>query len=160
MDKKEVREFLLKYSCLKPESQIDDYIKVLYQSFFGAKHLINHKSHSLLAIKEELLKANSGEIEDLLNGYVRYPLCMIKDPEKFNEVFLSQLETEVDEKGFVESLNILKELIEQGTINADINMLIEYMTLESFPPISHSEQYRKKYDPHYRVIQKSLINKL
>ncbi len=163
--------FLLHYSKY-PKMQIQDFLKLLYQSCFGPMHLHSNPDlqtiHKYLTSELETVKDEGKFQEEIGNGYSRIYLDAILS----NRMSLTDLE-----EGFYESMNQtidmskarndfrtgvidLIELIEEKKIDLDLNQSVqltsEYME-KGIRPIHHSAIYKEEYDPHYRVVSDKLI---
>jgi len=168
-----LKEVVINYKNKYGESEIVDYIKLVYQSVFGGSHLIKNKEISLFSINKEYDEMNYKDNDDLyfemINGTIRINLDSIKryniSIEELNEMFYnSSMEIKGSINDFNKYINELRILIIDKTLNFDIKEFDDILTKiknNNYSPISHSDKYHLLYNPHYRVIlKKYLVNKL
>lgn len=164
------KNLLITYYKNKPESEIQDFIKLIYQATFGGEHLITNKEASLNYL---LTECNQISVEDDLNNeplyeiisndYIRLNLKpYIKSNlslNELNEVFANQKSN----KSIIElenNLAVFIELVKENKINfniKDVNNFIDTYRENNYPVFHHTEKYRKAYNPHYRVLPISFI---
>lgn len=172
MKKNEIIELILNNYTLYPLMETIDYFKLLYQNEFGAHHLEVTYDKCYNYIKQEVIKNSSNEnyqnelkIIDIGNGYLRFPLMVIKnDEEKISIITDAFYKTTKISEGnlnnFKIKINYLTELVNKQIIPLNIKKyqetLNEYEQL-NYPAVSHSDIYRNNYYPSYRVIKKSII---
>ena len=147
---------------LHPEEQLSDIVKLLFQRSFGAEHMINNPDASLERLINELDGIDYNEetplYEDIGGDFARINLAAVKGklkPETVNRIFVLSANGERNAK---EAL--IKDL--EALVEADFlpfseeekrNFVDEYVAL-GCPALSHSEAYRKKYAPGYRIARK------
>ncbi len=157
-----------KYKKLQPA----DAVKLVYQNEFGGGHLILDREASLSYIKMELERTPTNEAlplyEDIGNGIVRVNLAKISEyrisPEELNDVFVLSAENVFGTiPSFENKLSLLVSLAEADTFSFSANELYEYLKeyqKRGYPPVSHSEIYRREYAPAYRIVIKKYLDKL
>lgn len=149
-------EKYLKQHKEKYELSSKDEIKLLFQAHFGGGHFVPENGNALCYLKEELSSITNEEysnyelIEKVSDEYSRLHLVRLKD---------FGLSSETAAKLFVLSS---KEFEDTTAFEADVKRLVNKETAEKYlnggvRPISHSEEYRAKYSPHYRVISNEYI---
>lgn len=173
-----MNEFLLqqfdKYDLL-----VEDAVKFIYQGVFGGGHLIfdvdNAKKFLLDEIEEVKGSKNTVDyplIEKISKDYSRLHLSQLINNNLdantvFNLFYYSSVNfnnngdcNNISQKNN-EFFNNLKELIEMSESLAvpldyenTLDFVYHYLSSED-RLISHSDFYRKKYQPHYRVIKNS-----
>ena len=160
-----IRSILLAHARRYPQMEPTDAVKLLYQSEFGGGHLIRDEKACLDRLTEEYRATpQSRDIpltEDIGNGIVRVNLAALDangvTPEQLGRVFLhSSAQVRGTEAAFREKLALLQELTAAGAMPFSQDALEAYLTdyeAAGFPPVSHSETYRKNYHPAYRVVQ-------
>ena len=77
-----MKEILRKHLKKYPEMQIQDAVKLLFQSEFGPGHLLSNTEYAKKLLKEEieLTKDNEPVVEEISENYVRYYLgCLTQD---------------------------------------------------------------------------------
>lgn len=145
-----------------PEMQVTDAVKLLYQSEFGGGHMIADPEKSLQWIEQEwkaLTDENPEEWEAIGDGIGRVYLSALNHgmtPQQLNQMFVSTAETTVGTvEGFEQKLAVLLECCEEGVMPFSVKDLECYLTeykKKGYPPVSHSEHYRRQYHPAYRVV--------
>lgn len=174
----ELRNCLKEQLARYPQLQITDLVKLVYQNEFGGGHLIADKEKSLQRIREEYaglsapgavsLEVQQERMESIGNGIYRLSLDCLSDglhPETLNEMFVqSAAEISGSVEVFEEKLEVLRMLCEQTgqteqkplcAEQTELEILEEYLEQYrrgGYPPVSHSDVYRKHYRPAYRVI--------
>ncbi len=148
-------EILTHHLSKYPEMQLSDSVKLLFQRTFGAGHMIKDENQSLLRLKEELeaVEADSSReiAEDIGGEFVRVHLAAVKDrlsAETLNKIFTLSANAET---GGTEEFEKLLEPLK--TSEENIEFLEKYKAM-GYPAMSHSEIYREKYAPHYRIVKK------
>lgn len=161
-----VRE-LIKFNVERyPLMEINDVVKLLYQRSFGCGHVVKNKDKAKKFLLEEFKEVFSDEsiplIEEIGNDFIRVNLSRYKaldlDPELlFNAFYLSSKEKVLGMGDFLESVDIFRNMIEDGELPFNLNEFDLYFNKyvdQGMPLVSHSEIYKNMYDPHYRVVHK------
>lgn len=148
-------EILTLHLSKYPEMQLSDSVKLLFQRVFGAGHMIKDENQSLIRLKEELEAVEADEsreiTEDIDGDFVRVHLAAVKDrlsAETLNKIFT--LSANADTGGIEEFEKLLEPL---KTSEENIAFLEKYKAM-GYPAMSHSEIFREKYAPHYRIVKK------
>ncbi|MGN0159249.1 MAG: hypothetical protein ACI39W_08960 [Brotaphodocola sp.] len=157
-----MKEILLKYCTKYTKMQVQDAVKLLYQSEFGGGHMIDDPEKSLERIHEEARKnaaVKEEYCEKIGDGTCRMNLSVLEDglrPETLNQMFVW---TANRKKGTVEGveqkLAELLALCEMKELPFEAEEVREYLAAykaQGYPPVSHSEIYREQYHPSYRVV--------
>ena len=157
-----MKEILKDHYHKYPKMQIQDAVKLLFQSEFGPGHLLNSTDYARKLLKEEieLTKENEPEIEVISDQYVRYYLgkCTKDDEEDILTSMIESAQRKGSKENFMKKLSDLKELNLFPAQELD-EYLNDYLKKESWM-ISHSEVYREWYRPHYRVLLKECAEAL
>lgn len=149
-------EKYLKQHREKYELSPQDEIKLLFQAHFGGGHFVPENGKAISYIKEELSSITDGEYsnyeltEKVSDEYSRLHLIKLKE---------FGLSSETAAKLFILSS---RKFEDSTAFEADVKRLVNKETAEKYlsggvRPISHSEGYRAKYSPHYRVISNEYI---
>ena len=153
-----LRDHYHKYSKM----QIQDAVKLLFQSEFGPGHLLSNTDYArkLLIEEIELTKENKPEIEVISDQFVRYYLgCLTQeDVEDVLSAMIESAQIQGSKENFMKKLSDLKEMNFFSAQELD-EYLNEYLKRESWM-VSHSDVYRACYQPHYRVLLKECAEKL
>ena len=163
----ELESILRTHARIYPKMQPTDAVKLIYQNEFGPGHFVSDPQKSLAYLKAEHgmtpFAPEANTYEAIGNGLVRVHLCAIQMSalSELNEAFVA---TSNAHKGtlsaFLEKLEILKSLTEQGIFafkNEELLSYLEDYSAEGYPPVSHSETYKELYKPAYRVVHKNFI---
>ncbi|MBE7091969.1 MAG: hypothetical protein E7365_02175 [Clostridiales bacterium] len=158
------RRLLIDYCKRYPELQVQDIFKFLYQSAFGCEHLVASCEKVTERIFEEYTHSvfyEDDEIDKLDGNYVRVPLTYIDrglSIKTLCKLFMLSAKKEVDGSENLENkLKIAGQLAEENLIPfSKEDFIKEKITWQKkgYPPVHHSENYRKAYNPSYRVISK------
>ena len=157
-------EAFRKSFALHPSMELRDGVKLMFQAEFGGGHMIADENASLLRLKEELDNTECSDTEPVFEllgeSTARLNLSPVKgklSPETLNRIFvLSANKTVGDVTEFERSLKFLYEFFDKNDLD---RYLSEYKSL-GYPPVSHTESYRRKYSPSYRVISEEFIKYL
>ena len=164
-----MENYLEYYYKKYPQSEIKDYIKLVYQSTFGTGHMITSPAESLSRLKDEI--ANLAPIdfyEDLYDyisyDYVRVNLRVYKyynlNVNLLNESFVNTSLMFVDNnKTFTNELETLKRfLTKKGYNTNEVDSYFEELEDNNYSDIHHSKTYRKAYSPAYRIIHQKFLS--
>lgn len=163
--------FLTHCAETRPKAQIQDFVKRIYQSEFGGGHMIQNEADSLERLRREIAGLTDKQkrqpyIDAFFGDYCRMNLSVsqLLSPELMNRIFV--LSAENVPKGawfrFEEKLKLLYELCDQRpelfrfTPEQAKEYLIEYKKA-GYPAVHHSAEYRKAYEPAYRVVRKEYV---
>lgn len=156
----EIREILLLHNKLYPEMKAQDALKLIYQNEFGPGHLIADQEAAWQYLVEEA-KSCTGLKEKAVplgNGLVRIGLNGL-DKKELHELFSLFCRTALIHHGelscLIEKIAVLKQLKKEGYFsfsNEELESLLIKYEKAGYPMISHSEEYRELYQPHYRVV--------
>jgi len=158
----ELRAILIAHAKRYPLMQPRDAVKLIYQNEFGGGHLIRDEEACLNYLHREyadLEKDPTAPLyENIGNGIARVNLAAVKaeDLERLGRAFI---DSATKHKGtmdrFLNKLEVLRKLANEGVFNFDTNALSSYLTeykAAGYPAVSHSPEYRQAYNPAYRVI--------
>ena len=153
-----LKDHLKKY----PQMQIQDAVKLLFQSEFGPGHLLRNTDYArkLLVEEIELTKDDESAIEKISDQYVRFYLgnLTLEDIDDVLGAMIESAQIQGSKENFMKKLSDLKEmnLFEGDELDEYLN---EYLKRDSLM-VSHSDVYRTCYQPHYRVLLKECAEKL
>ena len=163
-------ENYLEYHYKKyPKSEVQDYIKLVYQTTFGTEHMISDPTKSLSYLKEEISNLSHVEFyEDLYdyisNDYIRVNLRVYKqynlNVNILNETFINTSQIFIDnDKTFIGELSLLKKfLIKNGHAVGELDYYYESIKDNNYHSVHHSQTYHRNYAPAYRVIHQKFLN--
>lgn len=173
-------------NCLKryPGMQIQDIVKLIYQSEFAGGHMLKNEKDSMKRLYEEFATINSSMVaqntmayrsgitcydigdntllfENIGNGLCRLHLAALHNIEidlaTINKFFYNTaLSIKGDLKIFERKLEKLKIYCRDGILPFQLDDLEGYIynyKKQGYPPVSHSEVYKKLYNPSYRVVK-------
>lgn len=125
---------------LHPFSTRQDLYKLIVQSCLGNGHSITSPEDSFLALQEEKRIAKKDSIQEIGNGFIRVPLSYMKEEDLllWNELFIESAKKRSTQRLFDQALQNYG-FVDQGIV-------------------SHSEEYKEHYDPHYRVFRKEYVD--
>lgn len=161
-----MKEILLSHFEKYPKMKVTDAVKLLYQSEFGGGHMIANPEKSLHWIKTEWEQRNASAsewnteiLEEIGGGICRVSLKALGEglaPETLNRMFVKTADRTVGTvEAFEKKLEILREICSEGRAPFDAEELDRYLSEYKtcgYPPVSHSEVYRDRYAPAYRVV--------
>lgn len=149
-----------------PESNLIDYYKLFFQSYYGQGHFISNETEVQQYLDKELLEMKSvynPVIQDISNqnGMYRVSLDTIKKGILTREYFLSLfLRKDYIQTDWLQWVgiwnNISKLLFDLYPLLQSDNLIQQCVeVINNNAIISHSECFRLTYSPHYRVMQLS-----
>lgn len=168
----ELREIMRQHAKKYPLMQPCDAVKLVYQNEFGGGHLVTDKEQSLVYLSNEydsISQENDMPLfDDIGNGIVRVHIASMDSYnlsiEKLNEIFvLSSGSIHGTSESFIKKLDVLEEETGHGIFSFSLDELKHYLQEyidAGIKPVSHSTEYKKAYKPAYRVVSKSLLEKL
>lgn len=178
MNKNKWYEVLRKHHEMYPAMGLTDDYKLMHQSVFGPKHLLSKPNKNQLVhylereLTEMTIDLHHEVLEYIGNDFYRVYLHAINlnliSKEALIDAFYQSMimdlgsETELFKK-MDESLHILKAFLKDEELMQEEHTFDESMNdlkLNKYPAIHHSDSYKKKYQPHYRVIHKSYLEPL
>ena len=161
----ELRAILIAHAKRYPLMQPTDAVKLIYQNEFGGGHLIRDEQACLNYLRREYTSVAKDPTvplyEDIGNGIIRVNLAAVK-PEDLEQLGRAFIDSAAKHKGamdrFLNKLEVLRKLANEGVFNFDTNALNAYLSeyeAAGYPAVSHSPEYREVYKPAYRIIRKS-----
>lgn len=160
---------LLNHAEKYPLMQPRDAVKLLYQSEFGGGHLIRDAESCLAFLRQEYAATPQDAacplLEEIGSGMVRVQLAALDGwgygVDALGRDFLrSASRSRGSMAGFREKLSTLSTLTRTGAMPFSPEALAAYLgqyEAAGFPPVSHSDIYRKNYRPAYRVVEKACL---
>nr|WP_252198120.1 hypothetical protein [Clostridium sp. MCC353] len=149
-----------------PQMEVQDAVKLLYQSEFGGGHMIKEEALSLERLRAEFGEGRKryphpGEAgEPVGGGLMRMDLDVLNrglSPETLNRMFvLTAAETSGSAGSFEGKLEALRACVKEGSTPFNIKELDDYLKryrAEGYPAVSHSRRYRDAYEPSYRIVK-------
>ncbi|UZQ84603.1 hypothetical protein ODU73_001636 [Thermoclostridium stercorarium] len=164
----DIKEILLRHYNTYPKMQIQDMVKLIYQNEFAGGHFIDSEPECRKRLQAEIdeiissrLGSESPLFEDIGNGLVRLYLHRISEFKisiaTINRFFMNTSNSiRGNAESFERKVNIMKKCCEDGLLpfkKDEVEVFVEALKEKGYPPVSHSEEYRKAYNPHYRVIR-------
>ncbi len=153
---------------LHPQSSLIDIYKLFYQDYFGPGHYISHREKVVQDLEAELEDCKN-ELDNhplqetgCFNDFLRVDIRSIKmefiTREKLAELFYQSSKIVLYQPVFwyehwMQICRIISELELDISLQGK-NELIDYAG--KCRGVHHSEQYRKLYSPHYRIISHDL----
>ena len=161
----ELEQILREHAKRYPLMQPCDAVKLIYQNEFGGGHLIRDEQACLNYLRREYADLEKDPTvplyEDIGNGIVRVNLAAVK-PEDLEQLGHDFIASAANHKGtmdsFLNKLEVLRKLANEGVFNFDTNVLNAYLSeyeAAGYPAVSHSPEYRQAYKPAYRIIRKA-----
>lgn len=136
----------------------EDEVKLLFQAHFGGGHFVSNLKSAEEYLESELNSISENEFSDyqsyepVSDKYARLHLSKLADvgisPKTAARVFAFSAEKATDEEkqSFIEDVEKLVD-----------NAFAKKYLSDGVRAISHSDFYRKKYSPHYRVIARKCV---
>ena len=161
----ELKEILIAHAERYPLMQPADAVKLIYQNEFGGGHLIRDEQACLRYLRQEydsITKYPDMPLcEEIGSGIVRVHLAAVRpqDLEQLGHVFVRSAASHTGSmERFLQKLEVLRLMTGRGIFSFGLQELECYLSeyrKAGCPAVSHSEAYRKSYDPAYRVVLKN-----
>ncbi|MDR0927094.1 MAG: hypothetical protein LBO69_04945 [Ignavibacteria bacterium] len=167
-----VKQNLLTY----PASQLQDVYKNFYQDRFGSEHLISDTAAVLRYTRAELEQMDTTYmpmVEDIgwEHNFCRVSLQLLKqkniEPDTLSMYFIKSATMAAQTKGehWKDEWHTITKAIEKNGLQMnnyeqDKKDIDSILKINPKAPIHHSKQFNEAYKPHYRVINKTLIERL
>ena len=159
-----VRDVLVAHSRRYPKMQVQDAVKLLYQSEFGGGHMILDEANSLLWLEEEWrdIKTAPGEVtEQIGGGLCRLHLAPLKNTglsaATINRLFVNTAkEVQGTSERIDRKLETFRQCCREGVFCFTAEEAESYLQIycaRGCPAVHHSEIFRALYAPAYRVVQ-------
>ncbi len=159
-----LEDILLRHFDKYPDMQPQDAVKLIYQQEFGPGHLIRDERKALEFLRQEMAGAGEplpGEAlyESIGNGLCRLNLrpCKAKGIpiEDILRLFVETANgVQGDKKKFIAGIRVLQKLAEEDETPFEPILLDIFLAKypKTCPAVHHSDAYRLKYLPAYRVV--------
>ena len=170
----DIKGFVNRQLEIYPKSRLLDIYKSSFQDYMGAEHLILDRQRVKAYLDEEL---QTTSLDDLMpwyyepcgidNLYFRVSIRAIKENLVSEEMLLDAFirSTNSDKRPTVESWrnrwHMIIGTIDQMNLNLpnyqqDREFIDSVLSVGRYA-ISHSQDYREAYRPHYRIVEKSIF---
>ena len=169
----DIQQFIAQQMKAYPKSRLIDIYKSCFQDFMGAEHLVGDRQSAKKYLEDELKGINENELTSWFyepcgidGNYVRVNLRCVKDGLVDAEVLLD---------AFVRSANVQRpkigdwqerwtkivEIIENMNLQIsnyqeDKAFINKFLSAGKYA-VSHSDDYREAYHPHYRIIERKIF---
>ena len=170
----DIEGFVNRQLEIYPKSRLLDIYKSSFQDYMGAEHLISDRQRVKAYLDEEL---QTTSLDDLMpwyyepcgvkGQYVRVSIRAIKENLITEDVLLDAFirSANIDKRPAVESWrdrwHKIIGTIDQMNLNLpnyqqDREFIDSVLSVGRYA-ISHSQEYREAYRPHYRIVEKSIF---
>ena len=156
-----MKEILALHRQKYPEMEVQDAIKLMFQSEYGPGHLIADKTKAKEFLLKEMKETQNDKVEivPVSEHLVRFHLGKMPE-EAADDVLSAMIQSAESVSGSQAGLEKkLMLLCEENGFEGAGKIVKAYLEKGEFL-ISHSEIYRALYHPHYRVLLKEEAEKL
>ncbi len=167
-EKAETQARILTHYKSYPALLLSDLFKFLHQSAFGCEHLVTDEADAIKRIRKEFNALDpvvSLRVDPLDGNYSRIPLSLLEcglSPETLGKLLCSSAKSEPNGLEALEAkLSVLRTMIESGTLPFSLNEFDTQLTAwreKGYPALHHSEHFRARYHPAYRVIANEYVS--
>ena len=154
-----MKNIINQQTALYPQLCEEDVLKAVYQSVFGSNHFVyNEEKCSQLLEKElaEITVESKVSIEDL-GCYSRVHLSKLKElgisPNTLLKLFVLSAKKENKTEEYIKIIKKLPELCGDIFDKKVFSDIIDKHIENGCPAFSHSDYFRERYKPAYRVIK-------
>ena len=168
-NKNKTRERLISYCKKYHKIELQDIFKYIYQSSFGCEHMLNSVDKSIEFIRadheEKIAFLNTDYLVEELDGrYSRVNLSYLDkglSAETLGRIFCASAKKESrGVEALEEKIIVLRELISEKLIDFSLSEFEVALTKwrnDGYQSLSHSDLFRKTYNPSYRVISNEYV---
>ena len=144
-----------------PDLQITDIFKYIFQSSFGCEHMVSSLDFVTDYIRSESESCvYSDRLTDQLDGaYSRVHFSYLKQGlglSTLAKLFFLSAKSEPDGKNeLLQKLKIAREMVSEGKLPFTVDEFdtaVKAWKAADYPAVHHSEVFREKYKPSYRVV--------
>lgn len=145
-----------------PATELQDLIKLCYQGCYGPSHNLEDKEKAYRYFMEEYNKTEPKDgmiAEHISEEYVRInfaPYKMANLPPRWLFEMFRMTTLRKAPGGFEECLEVIGDMIAGGDLpfsQEEWTIICEEHKRAGRPAVHHTEAYREKEDPHYRVVE-------
>ena len=166
MNTKTFEKYVKAQALLHPGMTPQDAVKLCFQAAFGAEHILSDKIKAMEYLREEYSRTPARDIdvfEPISEEFARCNIAAWKYKglpiEWLFEMFCQSAWVKKDKREslFMEYLDSVGTCSEDGTLRFDSSMwssFIEQYLFSGIKPPHHSQEYRDKEHPAYRVVDK------
>ncbi len=166
MNTKTFEKYVKAQALLHPGMTPQDAVKLCFQAAFGAEHILSDKIKAMEYLREEYSRTPTRDIdvfEPISEEFARCNIAAWKYKglpiEWLFEMFCQSAWVKKDKREslFMEYLDSVGTCSEDGTLRFDSSMwssFIEQYLFSGIKPLHHSQEYRDKEHPAYRVVDK------
>jgi hypothetical protein len=172
VNRESISRLLMEHQSRRPLMRGADFYKLLFQGIYGVGHIMGEGAWGWLVKESEKLdlqkrvdesftenvSADGEVIRANLRPYMRRGLPL-------EGLFMAMRETaqiEGSSEAFMGAWEILKERVNMGELSIasdELNTLDRELKEKGIVPHHHSEDYRRAYEPSYRVVRRSAFEK-
>ena len=158
-------EQMKKYALLQPQ----DLVKMAYQTVFGPEHMLQNPARALEMLRMEMKSIGQEEVDPGLLEPISDRLCRVhlmawkklgRTAEELHSLFLQTARCcHGSEADFFALIGEYKQTLLQLSPDAaaDFDQFLTGYLAGGVRPVHHSEIFQMTYDPHYRLILRSLV---
>jgi len=171
-----MKEILSEHKKRYPGMEVQDVVKLLYQSEFGNGHMITEPDRAMDQLEKEYqgvpkapgaAETRNPAVEYIGGDYCRVYLNQLPEGVSLttlNRLFvLSARLARGNQTTFEEKLNQFGQWTREGITGfseAEVELYLTEYQHQGCPVVSHSTQYRSLYQPAYRVIAEAYASHL
>ncbi|MDR2126716.1 MAG: hypothetical protein LBP63_07795 [Prevotellaceae bacterium] len=159
-----------------PKSTLQDIYKNFYQDYFGSEHAIPDKKDVEDYLIHELSVMQEFNYDTIIertgwrHNFVRIPLSLIKNgqipADELLQAFIesaSKIDRHKADKWVDEWHNIVKTIekmhLDIADFDSDKEKIAELLNQNPRIALHHSKIFKNTYNPHYRIVEKTIYNK-
>ena len=171
---KKIEVLVQRHLNLRPNMDVTDAYKLLYQGVLGVSHLYNDDARWWLVSEAEGLNLENQYGESLLEEisvdgfFVRVNLRQyLKRGLDLDRLFTAIKITSKSEGGginrFIRFWSIFFSLVRSGQLGFDlekVEAVYKEVEKEGYPPCHHSMAYKEAYSPSYRVVSREVLKQI
>ena len=160
------RRILLIHCALRPKAEVQDYVKLAWQSTFGPGHMIRDAASALDQLRREAAAVTPDAqvelFEPIGGGFCRLNLAAQRDfsLEAAAAMFFRSAAVKTgSDDALAAKLVQIEALSAEGALPAGSAWLTAYRAV-GCPAVHHTEAYRAAYHPAYRVVSENALRLL
>lgn len=139
-----------------PAMQPQDFGKLIFQSEFGAEHMLTDQKAAGGWLREEWRRlpdeSAPAQAEAIGGGMCRFPISACKNESEVNVLAELFALTAKKRRGSLRAIPGKVECVMKQEVHGMHAWMLDWKA-RGYPPVHHSDVYRNAYQPHYRLLQ-------
>lgn len=168
------RQIIITHLRRYPHMEVQDFLKLFYQNSFGPAHFSAPSSREVRAYLEgeyQAMTSSPACLEKIGHGYFRAHLGLVREgiltldelALMFERSMSYSVESMEGKRRFDAQIKALLKMADEGCMPfscRQVQTFVAHYKAEGLRPIPHSEPFKRRYAPHYRVVCEAVTDML